>query len=289
MKSATYFAYHQYRDYIVYQELAKREKNQEFKRVLEKLIGQELEDFHFWQKLADKKTFRISRLDIWRFILLRKIFGLTFTAKFLETREKRMIVAYEEFIAQASPKMQNEVKKILAHEKSHEAQLIEQIQEHKIQFMSNIVLGLNDGLIELTGALVGFSFALGNHLVVALTGLITGIAASLSMAASAYIQARYEVGKDPKKAALYTGIAYIIVVLILVTPYLLFSSLYSAIALMFVFIFLIVTLISFYASVIFHRKFWHEFIQMAALSIGVTIITFILGSTFRKLFGIEVG
>lgn len=287
MNKANYFAYRQYRDYVIYKALAKNERNLEFKKVLESLIDQELEDFHFWQKLADKKEFHVSKLQVFTFLFLRKIFGLTFTAKFLETREKKMISEYHQYIKKVDPKIKKGIQAIIAHEQFHEAQLINQIQEHKIQFMSSIVLGVNDGLIELTGALVGFSFALNNHQIVALTGLITGIAASLSMAASAYIQARYEVGKDPKKAATYTGMAYIIVVLILVTPYILFSSSIISIPLMFLLVFSIIFVISFYASVIFQRHLWHEFFQMAGLSLGVAMISFLLSSALRLVFHVS--
>jgi len=55
-----------------------------------------------------------------------------------------------------------------------------------------MVLGLNDALVELTGTLAGLTFALKNTRLIALSGLITGIAATLSMAASEYLSARTE-------------------------------------------------------------------------------------------------
>ena len=50
--------------------------------------------------------------------------------------------------------------------------------------MGSVVLGLNDELVEFTGALAGFTLALSDHRLIALTGSITGIAAALSMASS---------------------------------------------------------------------------------------------------------
>ena len=55
-----------------------------------------------------------------------------------------------------------------------------------------MVLGLNDALVEFTGALAGYTFALQNTLLVAMTGLITGVAASLSMATSEYLSTKSE-------------------------------------------------------------------------------------------------
>jgi len=48
-------------------------------------------------------------------------------------------------------------------------------------------LGLNDALVEITGTLAGLSFALRVSQTVGIAGLITGVAASLSMAASEYL------------------------------------------------------------------------------------------------------
>ncbi len=53
--------------------------------------------------------------------------------------------------------------------------------------MSSVVLGLNDALVELTGALAGFTLSIQNSKIIALMGLITGISASLSLAASEYL------------------------------------------------------------------------------------------------------
>lgn len=88
-----------------------------------------------------------------------------------------------------------------------------------------MVLGLNDALVELTGVLAGLTLALQNTRLVAMTGFITGIAASLSMSASEYLSAKSEEGpQDPLKASIYTGSAYVLTVLFLIFPYLLFTN-----------------------------------------------------------------
>ncbi|TSC68757.1 MAG: integral membrane protein [Parcubacteria group bacterium Gr01-1014_66] len=218
--TADFFAIHQYEDYRVFQELAKRERDPMFKRILEHLITQEWEDFQFWKELAAKKHFSVSPPRLWAFILMRRILGLTFTAKFLEKSEHEVITRYEYFLrGLADPVLKRRVAAVIQREQKHERLFISQIKEEKVEFLSSIILGLNDGLIELTGALVGFSFALPHHTLVALSGVITGVAASFSMASSAYLQARYERKRNPRKAALYTGAAYLIVVVLLVSPF----------------------------------------------------------------------
>ncbi|MBS3903412.1 MAG: VIT1/CCC1 transporter family protein [Anaplasmataceae bacterium] len=286
--SPDYFAYNQYRDFLIYKELEKFETVPEFKKVLQELIKQEWEDFEFWKNLSTKKDFRVSHLSLWRYRLMRRFLGLTFTARFLERHEKEMIDHYTDYARTASPELQKKIKEIIEHEHYHENQLISQIKEDKVEFMGSIILGLNDGLIELTGALVGFSFALQNPVAVALTGTITGFAASLSMSASAYLQAQYEPGKDPYKSAFYTGIAYLLVVVLLITPFILLGSIYKALFSVAIIIVAIISSVSFYSSIIFKRPLGKQLRQMLLLSVGVAIITFALGSVLKQFTGIEL-
>jgi VIT1/CCC1 family predicted Fe2+/Mn2+ transporter len=129
------------------------------------------------------------------------------------------------------------------------------------------------------------AFALRNHVSVALLGTVTGIAASLSMAASAYLQARHEAGKEPKKAGLYTGGAYLLVVVLLVLPYFLVSNVYLAVGVMFGLSVLLIFGLSFYSSVLFDRDFKRQAGEMLMFSLGVAGITFLLGSLARSLMG----
>jgi len=63
-----------------------------------------------------------------------------------------------------------------------------------------MVLGLNDSLVEMLGALAGLSIALQNTRLVSLAILITAIAGSLSMASSEYLSEEVECAEcDQKK------------------------------------------------------------------------------------------
>ena len=172
----------------------------------------------------------------------------------------------------------------------NEASFLELIKEEKVEFVSSIVLGMNDGLIELTGALAGFSLALSKPAIVAMAGLITGISAALSMAASAYMATKHEVGskKPPAKVATYTGISYIIVVAILVTPYFIFSNVFISLTVMLGLVILIIAGMTLYTSVLFRRKFHHQFGQMLLFSLGVALISFTIAYLFQRFSGIGV-
>lgn len=154
--------------------------------------------------------------------------------------------------------------------------------------IAGIVLGINDGLIELTGALVGLSFALRDAKIVALTGLITGVAASLSMAASAYMHARQEVGTDAAATAFYTGISYLVVVAFLVAPFFVFPNVARAVPVMLAVALLIIVAVSSYTARYHERRFTKELGLMLAFSLGVAAITFVIGQVLKRIIGIEI-
>ena len=72
--------------------------------------------------------------------------------------------------------------------------------------------------------MAGLTLALQNTKLIALSGLITGVSATLSMASSEFLSARSEGREDAFKSCVYTGIAYCITVALLVLPYLVFDD-----------------------------------------------------------------
>ena len=282
------FAYNEYRDYVTYRELAKIETNPAFRNILEQLVQHELDDYRFWLQFSSKKEHHLSAWEVGSLKMMRRVLGLTFTAKFLERHEKAAVLNYTECLSTADDAMKARLQDIIRHETGHEQEMISQIKEERVKFLGSIVLGVNDGLIELTGALVGFAFALHNARMAGLFGLVTGIAATLSMASSAYMQARHEVGREPKKAALYTGMSYLLVVGGLVLPFFLTPNISLALGAMAAVIVCMIAGFSFYASVLFDRDFKRQLGEMLAFSLGVAGVAFLLGSLIRSLTGVPV-
>ena len=152
-----------------------------------------------------------------------------------------------------------------------------------------MVLGLNDALVELTGAQAGLTLALQNTKLIALSGLITGIAASLSMAASEYLSTRSEkTSKHPVRAAIYTGIAYITTVTLLILPYLLLDNYYIDLAISLSTAVIIIAVFNYYISVAKGESFRERFIEMAGLSLSVAAFSFVIGYFIRLWLGIEI-
>mgnify|MGYP003449504475 FL=1 len=163
------------------------------------------------------------------------------------------------------------------------------LDEERLRYAGSVVLGLNDALVELTGALAGLTLALQNGKLIALSGLITGIAASLSMAASEYLSTRSEkTDKHPVRAAIYTGIAYICTVFLLILPYLLFENYFFDLAWALTTAVIIIAAFNYYISVAKDESFRDRFLEMAGLSLGVALFSFIIGYFIRMWLGIEV-
>jgi VIT1/CCC1 family predicted Fe2+/Mn2+ transporter len=124
---------------------------------------------------------------------------------------------------------------------------------------------------------------------IALSGLITGIAASLSMAASEYLATRSEnTEKHPVRAAIYTGIAYIITVALLILPYLLLQNEFIALAIALTVGVLIIAVFNYYISVAKDEPFRKSFLEMAGLSLGVATFSFIIGYFIRQWLGVDI-
>jgi VIT1/CCC1 family predicted Fe2+/Mn2+ transporter len=212
---------------------------------------------------------------------------LTFGVKLQERGEEAAQKKYTQML-NAIPEM----KEIIEAEEKHEAELINLIKEERLSYMSSVVLGLNDALVELTGALAGFTLSIQNSKIIALMGLITGISASLSMAASEYLSTKSET--DPKiqqraaKSALYTGVAYIFTVIALIIPYFLMVNYITSLITTIVIAITIVFIFNFYISVANDYNFKRRFIEMAAISIGVATLSFIIGYLVKTFLGFEI-
>ena len=166
---------------------------------------------------------------------------------------------------------------------------IDMIDEERLRYVGSMVLGLNDALVELTGALAGLTLALQNTRLVAMTGLITGVAGSLSMAASEYLSTKSEGGvKEPFRASVYTGFAYVLTVIFLILPYLLLIDLYSCLGLTILNAVVVIFIFTFYISVSRDLSFRKRFLEMALISLGVAVLTFAIGFIIRIFLNIEI-
>ncbi|GAB4335947.1 MAG: VIT1/CCC1 transporter family protein [Calditrichia bacterium] len=269
-------------EFHIYSRLAKREKGKNAK-ILQKIANDEKRHAEQWREYSGVAP-SPNRLLIFFYLLMARIFGLTFSVKMLERGEESAEKNYSKIV-----RVIPEAQAIIDDEIKHEQMLVEMIDEERIGYISSMVLGLNDALVELTGALAGFTLAMQNSKIIGMAGLITGIAASLSMAASEYLSEKSDQGeKDPLRAAVYTGIAYILAVVILVLPFFLIGNYFLALALTLFSAILIILVFSYFVAVVKDTSFIKFFREMVLISMSVAAISFGIGWLARMIFKIEV-
>ena len=269
---------------VIYEKISKFAKGDENKATLKRLSGEEKAHYETWKKYTGTEM-KAKRLKVFWYTLIARILGFTFAVKLMERGEE---AAQEEYALLA-----NEVEEsilIREQEEEHEKSLLAMLDEERLKYVGSMVLGLNDALVELTGSIAGFTFALQDTRLVAVSGLIVGISATFSMASSEFLSARSEGRADAFKSCAYTGVAYLLTVILLILPYLFFGSeqyLY-ALACMLITIVLIIAGFTYYTSVAQDQPFSSRFWEMALISISVAIISFGVGLLAKKFLGVDV-
>ena len=275
---------HEITEYHIYLKLAELSQDDENTKTLNEIAEQELEHANIWQEITGKVA-EPNQRKIKKYIRLAKIFGLSFALRLMEKGEVDATKFYDS-IADKYP----QAIKIKKDEEEHEQRLIGILNDDRLNYAGAIVLGLNDALVEFTGTLAGLTFAFANNLIVGSTGLVMGVAASLSMAASGYLASREEGVKDTKPitSAIYTGSAYIITVVFLVLPYFLLDNPYISLSIMLVVTILIIAAYTYYISVAKDISFKKRFVEMAVISLTVALISFGIGMIIKTVFNVEI-
>ena len=268
----------------IYTEIARFAKGDENKETLLRLAREEKAHYEIWKQYTGVEM-KPEKGKVFKYKLLARILGFTFAVKLMESGEEN---AQEEYNRLAAEVPESAV--IRQQEEEHEQALLGMLDEERLQYVGSMVLGLNDALVELTGSLAGFTFALQNTRLIALSGLIIGISATFSMASSEFLAARSEGRSDALKSCTYTGIAYLITVALLITPYLIFdnANYIPALVCMLAVVILIIAGFTYYTSVAQDQPFKSRFLEMAVISVSVAVISFVVGVLAKKFLGVDV-
>jgi len=278
----------EYIDHRVYSYLAKIEKNEERKKILENFGKMEHEHYIFWKSLM-KKEMKDSSLDNIRiklFILFKYIFGLIFTIKLMERNEKRVIEEYKKLLNKFEGETKQKLELIIKDEIEHENFWMNQMKDDTTRYLGFIILGLADAIIEITGVHAGFLGVTASTIIAGIAGLVVGISASLAMASAAYLQAKQAEGSNPRISAIYTGVFYILAAVALATPYFMTHDMLVAFLSSLVIAIMLIGFFNFYSSVIFERKFAKEFLTSTTIILVTASISFIVGEFLGNIFGI---
>ena len=269
---------------VIYEEIAAFAKGEQNKQTLLRLSKEEKAHYEIWKSYTQTEL-KPESWKILKFKLLARILGFTFAVKLMENGED---AAQDEYALLAS-EIEESIQ-IRKQEEEHEKALLEMLDEERLQYVGSMVLGLNDALVELTGSLAGFTFAMQNTRLIALSGLIIGISATFSMASSEFLAARSEGRSDALKSCTYTGVAYLITVVLLVLPYLLLGneSYLLALGCMLMVVILIIVGFTYYTSVAMDQPFKSRFMEMATISVSVAVISFVVGILAKMFLGVDL-
>lgn len=269
---------------VIYEKISKFAKGEENKETLRRLASEEKAHYEIWKKYTNIEM-KPNKYKVFKYTLIARILGFTFAVKLMEMGEEAAQDKYELLESEVS-----ESAFIRKQEEEHEAALLEMLDEERLQYVGSMVLGMNDALVELTGSLAGFTFAMQNTRLIALSGLIIGISATFSMASSEFLAARSEGRSDAFKSCTYTGIAYLITVVLLILPYLVLenSQFMAALIIMLAIVILIIAGFTYYISVAQGQKFRPRFLEMSAISVTVAVLSFFVGIAAKYFLGVEI-
>ena len=270
-------------EYHIYSKIAAITPEPGNRDVLLRIAQEELGHYHIWRRYTGQDV-EPDRFRILRYYLAARLFGMTFAIRLMEGVERRAQI-FDPTLSAVFP----EILQILADEESHERALIALLDEERLKYVGSVVLGLNDALVEFTGTLAGLTFALQDTRIIAVAGLIMGIAASLSMGASEYLSRRSDESMtDPFRASVYTGLTYLLTVALLILPFLLLQNPYAALLFTLIGAVAVIFVFTFYLSVAKELPFWRRFAEMTVISLGISAISFVLGLVIRYFLHVDV-
>jgi VIT1/CCC1 family predicted Fe2+/Mn2+ transporter len=185
----------------------------ELKKTLAELIRVEIGHFAFWQdffKLSIPKLGIGRKIKFWLILILCRIFGAPAVDLVLEAIEvygvHKYLDVWERYKAEP---LGTAVRGVLQDEFGHEDMVVSRVKERIINpdRVRNIFLGVNDGMVEILGAVSGFFASFGQNALVLVAGLTTAVAGAISMGAGAYVamSSEYEVRKTQGEKARFMG------------------------------------------------------------------------------------
>ena len=276
------FQQNEINEHKIYNYLSTKTKGKN-SEILTKISQDELRHYNFWKQYT-KKDLSPNKIVVFKYLLLSVVFGLTFSIKIMEGLEGKAQEAYNEVatkIPVAKVHIQEEVK--------HEKALIGMLDEKRLTYLGSIVSGLNDAWIELVGELAGFAFAFQDPRLIGFAGLIAGMAQFLSSSASEmqiYLSRKNEQTRNALKASIFEGVVYLVTVGFLILPFFVLGDFWVAFFVSAVGAFSILSVLTFYVSVIKDLSVRSMFPIMVGIMVGVGSLAFVIGWVAKIIIGI---
>lgn len=185
-------------DHLTYRSLAAGARDPQLAQLLQQIAAMELRHASFWAGLLRQHDqpvpdSRPRRLRLWILQLLLRLVGPVWLVSALELGETGAAHTYYRVWREGvlDDVERAELQSIIVDELEHEASFRKEQKGSALTNVRDFVLGMNDGLVEILGAVTGLSAAYaGNPLLVAVSGLVVGVAGALSMGIGAFISVR---------------------------------------------------------------------------------------------------
>ena len=269
---------HEYTDSKLYERLsATVSKSSPFAAVLRTLSETEQRHFEYWRKYAPSEQPKLDRLKVYWILFLRGVLGLTFASRYLDRHEASVVKEYKA-IAHLIPEAdKNAFDDMVADELEHEQEFASKVESAAVHYISFVVLGLADALVEISGIHAG-SLGIYNRTEIAgLAGVVAGAAASMAMASAAYAQAKQGFRGSAKLSAVYTGVSYFVSAVLLATPYFLTRNMVYALSVSLGLAVIMLALTTYYSTVIANKPFARDFLEILAILLGATVALYVFG------------
>ena len=276
------FQQNEINEHKIYNYLSTKTKGKN-SEILSRISQDELRHYNFWKQYT-KKDLSPQKIIVFKYLLLSVVFGLTFSIKKMENLEGKAQEAYNE-VATKMP----EAKVHIQEEVKHEKALIGMLDEKRLAYLGSIVSGLNDAWIELVGELAGFAFAFQDPKLIGFAGLIAGVAQFLSSSASEmqiYLSRKNEETRNALRTSVFEGVAYLVTVGFLILPFFVLGDFWVAFFVSAVGAFFILSVLTFYVSVIKDLSVRSMFPIMVGIMVGVGSLAFVIGWVAKIIIGI---
>lgn len=300
-------------DLSLYEALRTITADPDSQKTLDELIRVETQHLDFWQKFFGLS---LNRLDLWRrtklhlMTLACRLFGTTAIHLILEAIEVHGVRKYLAlWQAYRDQPLGQALRGILLDEFKHEDVLVSQLTERKInpEKIRNIFLGLNDGLVEILGAVSGFFGAFGSATTVLVAASTTAVAGAISMGAGAFLALNSERevqatdrakkqflgegpggerdGEQPLASAVIVGLAYLAGALVPVLP-VLFGAKNASVSIMTAgcMVVIVSTILSFLAGMDITRRIA---LNLVIITVAVSV-SYGIGLMAKALWGISL-
>jgi len=281
--------------------------------ILDQLIPIETRHYGFWQEFFGLK---IAKLDLPRraklalLVGLARLFGGPAIHLILEAIEvygvRKYLAVWKQY--EGGP-LGQAVRGILEDEFKHEDAVVLADSERQMnpQRVRDIFLGLNDGLVEILGAVSGFFGAFANATTVLVAGTMVGVAGALSMGAGAYLagsseaevrdtevrrrrflgeaEATEEHADSPLTSGVRVGVSYVIGAVVPVLPVLFGArTLLPSLAVAGGVIVIVSAILAFLSGMNVKRRILMNLAIMAA----AVAISYLIGLVAQSVWGVSV-